>query len=129
MTKVDKYLNQTQQRKSVNREKHVKEGEISNVKCESNVDEVAANPLDPEAKQTACIDPDTMAKIDSNIKRQSDGFACSKCDYTSTRKNHMREHVEKHIEDLAYPCNFCIKFFRSSNSLRNHKYRYHKRTC
>ena len=60
VTKVDKSLKQTQQRISANREKHVKEGEISNVKCSSNVDEVVVNTSDPRVKQTTCIDRDTM---------------------------------------------------------------------
>ena len=106
----------------------MKEGLISNVKHETTIDEVSANRLsDQKAKQTTCIDSDTTAKIDSNIKRLIDGFACTMCDYSSKQKNHMREHAERHIEGLEYPCNFCDKMFRTSNSLRNHKYRSHRR--
>ena len=86
----------------MNREKHVKEDEIANVKSESNVDKVTVNPLDLNAKQTTCIDSDTMAKIDFNIEKLSDRFACK-------------------------TCSVCNKSFRSSNSLRNHDYRAHRR--
>ena len=129
VTKVERSFKRNQQKKTVNKEKRVKEGKTSNVKFESNVDKVTVNPLDLKAKQTIRIDSDTMAKIDSYIERQSDQFACTKCDFTSTKKNHIREHVEKHIEDLTYLCNVCNRSFRSSNSLRNHDYRAHRRNC
>ena len=105
-------------------EKKMKEGVISNVKCE--VSEIV---LDQKAEQHVYIDSDTTEKIDSNIVKHSDGFSCTSCDYSSKRKNHMREHVERHIEGLRYPCKFCDKNFRTSNSLRNHNYRSHIRNC
>ena len=67
---------------------------------------------------------DTMK--DSMTERRPDGYhACTKCDYTSRKKDHVREHVEKHIEGLEYPCSDCNKVFRSSHSFRSHR-RSHK---
>ena len=63
---------------------------------------------------------------DSMTERRPDGYhACTKCDYTSRKKDHVREHVEKHIEGLEYPCSDCNKVFRSSHSFRSHR-RSHK---
>ena len=129
VTKEEKSLKQNQQKKSVKRKNNVKEGVISNVKSENTFDEVSPIALDQKAEQHVYIDSDTTDKIDSNIVKHSDGFSCTSCDYSSKRKNHMREHVERHIEGLQYPCKFCDKNFRTSNSLRNHNYRSHIRNC
>ena len=76
------------------------------------------------SKQTPLIDPFIMARIESMIERHSDGsFSCVKCDFKAKKKGHMKEHTEKHIEGLEYPCNSCNKVFRSSQSLRDHKRR------
>ena len=129
VAKEDKSLNRNQQNKSVNWEKMMKEGGISNVKCENIFDEFSSITLDQKAEQPVYIGSDTTAKIDSNIVKHSDGFSCTRCEYSSKRKNHMREHVERHIEGLEYPCKFCDKNFKTSNSLRNHNYRSHMRHC
>ena len=70
------------------------------------------------------INPDTLAKVDLMIEKRSDGYSCTRCEYTTRHKQHMREHVEKHIEGLEYPCSSCNKVSRTSTN-----YRFHKRTC
>ena len=52
-------------------------------------------------------------------------FACQKCSYTSTQRSHLKEHVEKHIEGLKYPCSLCGKISSSSLSLRGHLRKHH----
>ena len=76
--------------------------------------------IQPKTKQTTMIDADTMAIIESLIEKRADGYSCTKCGYTSKNPGHMREHVEKHIEGLEYPCNLCNKVSRSSHSFREH---------
>ena len=61
------------------------------------------------------IDPDTLAKVDSLIEKRSDGYSCTRCEYTTRHKQHMREHVERHIEGLEYPCSSCDKEQRTKN--------------
>ena len=92
--------------------------------------EVQTNAMMPiirtRPKQTPLIDPLIMARIESMIERHNDGsFSCVKCDFKAKKKGHMKEHTEKHIEGLEYPCNSCNKVFRSSQSLRDHKRKYH----
>ena len=80
----------------------------------------------PNARQSVTrIDPDTLAKIDSMVEKRADGYSCNQCEHTAKTRQHMREHVEKHIEGLQYSCNFCDRVLRSSHALRSHKSRNH----
>ena len=76
-------------------------------------------------KLNSLIEPATMARIESMIEKRVDGYCCTKCVHTSKHLGHMKEHVEKHIEGLEYPCDVCKKIMRSSHSFRDHK----KRIC
>ena len=71
-----------------------------------------------------------MAEVNENIEQlmeKRDGrHQCLACDYSSQKKSNTREHVERHIDGLSYPCQYCEKTFRSRNSLRNHRTNYHK---
>ena len=42
------------------------------------------------------------------------------------QKQNMVMHIETHIEGLSYSCPICQKIFRSRNSLKTHKYVFHK---
>ena len=125
--KPDKSSNPDQQRINLN---NTQKGVISKVKHEGNPYEGMLMPTKQQSKQTVHIDPATVAVIESMIERREDGsFACNQCEYTSKKghKDHMREHVEKHIEGLEYPCNYCNKVLRSSNAFRSHQQK--TRTC
>ena len=74
-------------------------------------------------RQTSIIEPDTIAKIDLLIEKRIDGYKCTNCGYTKNHLGQMRQHVEKHIEGLEYPCNSCDKVLRSSSSFRVHRSR------
>ena len=62
-----------------------------------------------------------MAEVDDQIQQlmeKRDGrYHCKACDYTSTKISHTKEHVERHIDGLSYPCQFCDKTFRSRNNI------------
>ena len=82
--------------------------------------------IQSRSKQTPLVDPLTKATIESMIGKHIDGgFVCMKCDYKAKGKSDTREHVEKHIEGLEYPCNSCNKVFRFSQAFRDHKRKYH----
>ena len=88
--------------------------------------ENAMMPMVVQQKQretTSLVDPHTMATIESMIEKSHDGFICMKCDFKSNRISNVKEHAEKHIEGLEYPCNSCNKIFRSSQCLRKHSNR------
>ena len=72
-------------------------------------------------KPNSVIEPDTMARIESMIEKRADGCYCTNCGYKTKHPGHMREHVEKHIEGLEYPCYSCNKIMRSSKAFREHK--------
>jgi len=60
------------------------------------------------------------AKIEQLYERRDGRYHCLSCQYSSLNRAHLKEHVEKHIEGLLYPCQFCDKSFRSKNSFRGH---------
>ena len=74
-------------------------------------------------KLNSLIEPATMEKIESMIEKRVDGNYCKDCGYTSKRTSNIKEHVEKHIEGLEYPCDSCNKIMRSSHTFRNHRIR------
>ena len=115
------YLNQNFRQKKLNREENTNKNMLSNMKHESQTNEGKVDTS--QTKPTASIDSSTMAQIESMMEERGiDGlYACNNCGYTSKQKCHMKEHIEKHIEGLEYPCSSCNKIMRSSLSLRNHQ--------
>ena len=65
-----------------------------------------------------------MAELDEKIQqlmeRRDGSHHCLTCNYSSSHTGHIREHVERHIEGLHYPCQLCQKTFKSKSSLRTH---------
>ena len=106
-------LNQQQSGCLISTEKHDAE------KFEGAVMRIHSTP-----KQRSIVEPETMAKVDLMIEKRVDGFyCCSNCGFTTKHLKHMRQHAEKHIEGLEYPCNSCNKVFRSSSSFGVHRSR------
>ena len=117
--KVPEYPEGSFSRADFNKQQKIPEGTISNVKYESST----VMRIQPKLKQTPTIDSDTMEKIEMMIEKRADGYSCMNCGHISKHLGRMKEHVEKHIGGLEYPCNACNKVFRSSNSSRVHKSR------
>ena len=125
----------------LNQKQNITGGSMENVKSEeANVKSEGTNvksegtgiKIEPKLRNTSfsvqhprmgsLIEPDTMAKIETMIEKGVHGHSCNNCGYTTKQINHMREHVEKHIDGLEYPCNSCNnKVFKSSHSLRTHR--------
>ena len=99
------------------------ERRISDVQFENEANLIQGSMMiyEQKPKQDSLIEPGTMAKIESMIEKQIEGYFCTNCGHTSKHIGHLREHVEKHIEGLEYPCNSCNKILRSSHSFREHK--------
>ena len=75
----------------------------------------AAMTSEQKPRGNPLIEPATKAKIESMIVKQEGAYNCTNCGYTTRITTHMREHVEKHIEGLEYPCTACNKIMRSSS--------------
>ena len=100
---------------------------VSYDEAKANVFQRALVPTHLNAKiPSSLIDSDTLRMINSLFEKQFDRLACIKCDYTSRDSSNIKKHVEKHIEGLSYPCTFCGKVSRSSQSFRNHKFKNEK---
>ena len=98
---------------------------ISNTKYQADTFEGTVMPYHQKMKTKSIVQPDTMARIEMMIEKQAaGGYSCNNCGYTTNMLGHMKEHVEKHIEGLEYPCNSCNKVMRSSHSFRNHRRKY-----
>ena len=121
-------FNYTEKRKNVSKKQNMSDRRISDIKFENEANLSKGRAMmtyEKKPKGNPLIEPDTMAKIESMIEKREGGYNCTNCGYTSMKTTHMREHVEKHIEGLEYPCNSCNKIMRSSHSFRDHKSRCH----
>ena len=77
-------------------------------------------------KTKQLVTEETARIVETLYSRRPDMvFTCLKCEYTSTQRGHLKEHVEKHIEGLKYTCSFCNKKSSTSQSLRGHMQKYH----
>ena len=63
---------------------------------------------------------DVLQMRETMFEKVDNFWTCKVCQFDSSNVNNLREHVEKHIEGVEYPCNLCGKIMRSSKSLRNH---------
>ena len=110
----------------VNRKQNLPERRIPDVDVKLENEEkllqaTAIRIYQQKPKLNSVIKPSTMEKIESMIEKRVDGYCCINCGHTSKKRDHMKEHVEKHIEGLEYPCNSCNKIMRTSKALRAHK--------
>ena len=100
--------------------------EVAKIKSEDTKKRGLIPTTKENVNQASFMSTGTIDTMKDSTERRPDGYhACTKCDYTSRKKDHAREHVEKHIEGLEYPCSDCNKVFRSSHSFRSHR-RSHK---
>ena len=104
----------------------VKEENINHRESGSSSSSSSSGTFGPTPKIHIEIPEETARKVESMITKRDRSWICLECDYASTYKSHIREHAEKHIEGLEYPCNFCGKITRSRSTLRQHIGNYHK---
>ena len=71
--------------------------------------------------------PEVLEQIDENIVRNADNmWECKACSRSFVRKDHLKQHIETHLEGVSFDCPMCDKTFRSRNSLNVHTVRFHK---
>ena len=116
------YFNHKERKIDVNQKQSLSKKDMSDIKSviQRKAFEGTALTYPEKFKPNVVIGPDTLARIESMIERGSEGYSCTNCGYTSKKTSHIREHVEKHIDGLEYPCILCNKTFGTSASCRNH---------
>ena len=77
-------------------------------------------PTETNLRQKVHIANDVLQMRETMFEKVDNFWTCKVCQFDSNNVNNLREHVEKHIEGVEYPCNLCGKIMRSSKSLRNH---------
>ena len=51
------------------------------------------------------IENDVLQMREKMIEKFDKVWTCKVCEFSSHNSGHMREHVEKHLEGVEYPCN------------------------
>ena len=69
---------------------------------------------------------DINEKIKELTEKVDGGFLCKSCGKITRDLRNHRRHVETHINGLSFPCEFCDKVFRYSNSRNIHIHKHHK---
>ena len=75
---------------------------------------------------------DSIEELDQKIyklmERDSEGkLKCTVCGKISRSKAHSKEHIERHIEDICFLCNFCQHECKTRAMLRCHYISNHKK--
>ena len=63
------------------------------------------------------MDSSNLAEVNEKIeefieKAEGEGYNCKQCGKYAKRKDHIRKHIETHMEGLSFPCKTCGKIFR-----------------
>ena len=102
----------------------------------SEMDEYVNNMVEEELKKRPKKNPDEIylknvqqkaqQKTETMYEQWFQGmWGCKICGYTSSFKNSLKKHVEKHMDGPAYPCSRCGKSLKTTESLRIHYMRSH----
>ena len=66
-------------------------------------------------------------KVEESYSKDATGcYVCHYCAKSFKKRNHIKEHVEIHFEDLSLPCSLCDATHRCRQSLRVHMSKSHK---
>ena len=65
--------------------------------------------------------------IESMIEQVDTYWRCKTCGKISQTKSRLKQHMERHVGGIQYPCNLCEKTFKSRPCYYMHKSRVHKK--
>ena len=72
-----------------------------------------------------------VEQIEEKMHRNAENkWECKLCNRCFARKEHLKQHVEIHLEGLSFDCPMCESTFRSRSLLAKHKqykHRYHRK--
>ena len=79
-------------------------------------------------ERTVSVNDNSAAEetIRENLVREDGGYHCKICNFSRKMKIDVARHIETHIEGLSYSWSDCQKTFRSKDSLRRHKSKFHE---
>ena len=85
----------------------------------------------PPEKKVICMNSDDFQRIEDldiyieqQILKTEGGHKCDICNYESSKKCHIKDHMETHINGLTFECNFCGITKGTRTALRHHKKRH-----
>ena len=67
-------------------------------------------------------------KLEENLVKNADGtYKCGVCGKTGSKNiRNIKNHIELHMENLSFPCNYCEKVYHTRETLRKHSISFHK---
>ena len=89
---------------------------VDDVSPLANIQEAVKN-----EKHHEYANDEMKAKVDALIVTTPDGFfVCNECRYGSKSEEHVREHIELHIEGFSHKCRTCNRVFTKRTSFKFH---------
>ena len=71
---------------------------------------------------------EVVEQIEENMHINADNkWECKVCNRCFARKDHLKQHIETHLEGLSFDCPMCESTFRSRSLLAKHKHRFHRK--
>jgi len=64
--------------------------------------------------------------LEELIRNTFDNWECVQCGKIAKTKQHIKSHVETHLIGVRHHCKFCLKSFKTTNSLSKHISQYHR---
>jgi len=114
-----------------NEEGYRNEAGVDNDTCESQmpstvskddtIDNIAPSELKAEEIDLEVnTNEEFSKKIEEMIKKISGGWNCNVCGRISTKRQHIQQHAETHVEGISHTCHICSKTFSVKRYLKQH---------
>ena len=101
-------------------------------KVNETLDEAVAIEIETEEETVIRESATNIEEIDQKISKyivrgEDRKYSCGFCRKSGVKlAGDIKRHIETHLDDLSFPCQSCEKTFRSRDTLRKHKNKYHR---